>query len=134
MPFRVDQEARRRYEALRAAPLKRDPPKYRVLIPTPEQLAAGVRLVDATDEQTPRSARTLAEAASTALWRQRVTYALAEELATGELIHSVAVRLRRGSIWAWATWRNGGFSSAMWMGKMIGYRELLAAVRAPGDR
>lgn len=134
MPFRVDQEARRRYEALRAAPVKRDPPKYRVLIPTPEQLAAGVRLVDATDTQTPRAARTLAEAASAALWGQRVTYALAEDLASGELIHSVAVRLRRGPIAAWAVWRNGGFNSAMWMDRKIGYRELLAAVRDSYDR
>lgn len=111
----------------------------RVLIPTPAQLAAGVRIIDAEDGQIPAAARRLRDAALGAGWLVRCTYALAEgeiNYRTREVgaIETVAVRLylwsgRRG----FALWRNGKYAMAMMVDagqlRQLGAREVLAFVR-----
>lgn len=72
---------------------------YRVLIPTR----------DATPSQIPAGAAAVRAAAEQAGRRVRVTYALAEELATGRMVHSCAVRVAG---LGYAIWRDGSFSGA----------------------
>lgn len=105
-----------------------------VLVPTAAQRAAGVRLVDARDDQMPARARALAKKAREAGWTVRVTYAHAlcppkrgaEDWWDN---HTVAVRLahpdgRR----AWGVWSNGGWDGGQIMGRNCGATELGALV------
>jgi len=91
----------------------------RVLIPTPEAIAAGQLYVDAEESQIPSGARRLRDAALSIGWRVRCTYALAEgeiNARTREIgaIETVAVRLRWApNVRGFGLWRNGKFASAM---------------------
>lgn len=106
-----------------------------VLVPTAAQRAAGQSLVDARDDQIPRSARALMKAAAHSGWRVRVTYAHAlmppkrgaEDWWDN---HTVAVRLRHGRDGrrAWGVWSNGGWDGGQIMGRSVGARELAALV------
>lgn len=89
---------------------------YRVLTPA----------APATPSQVPPGAATLAAAGVASGRRVRVTYALAEERATGRLVHSCAVRLAG---LGWAVWCNGDFSGARLLGRAMGSAEALALVR-----
>lgn len=113
-----------------------------VLVPTKAQRAAGVRLVDATQEQMPAAARRLRQQAIEAGWAVRVTYAhaLMPPKRGGEDwwdMYSVAVRLEHADgRRAWGCWANGKWDSgqAIEPGGVVsvGARELTAYVqRAP---
>jgi hypothetical protein len=80
----------------------------------------------ATASQIPPGAATLAAAAASTGRGVRVTYALAEERATGRLVHSSAVRLAG---LGWAVWQNGAFAGARLLGRAMGSAEALAAAR-----
>lgn len=75
------------------------PPPYRVLIPARE----------ATASQIPPGAAVLLAAARSAGREVRATYALAEERATGRMVHSCAVRVKGVG---YATWWDGTFHGA----------------------
>jgi len=129
------------YEAARARARTIAPPvrvPTRVLIPTPEMLAAGVRYVDAEESQIPAAARRLRDTASAVGWSVRCTYALAEgeiNMRTREIgiIETVAVRLRwLPTVRGFGLWRNGKFANAMMLynGDLLtlGARELAVFV------
>jgi hypothetical protein len=99
-------------------------PAYRILIPAPP-----ARIVDATPSQIPPGAATLLAAASLAGRTGRVTYSLAEERATGRLVHGVAVRLQQdGRAVGFAVWHNGASKGGQWRGvpRLLALGELTA--------
>jgi len=124
--FWVDQAARRRYEEMREQPKELQPLRRRVLVPTPEQLAAGVRTVDATPEQIPANAARVAALLDARDQPYQFTYSLAENLLNGELVHTVCLRwIGRG----YACWCNGRFDGARIDFRRLGYRELVEMAR-----
>ena len=70
----------------------------------------------ATPSQIPAGAAALLAAAGAAGREATVTYSLAEELATGRLVHAVAVRLAG---LGYACWSGGGFTSAYLAGRRV---------------
>lgn len=113
-------------------------PRPIVLVPTPAQRAAGVRVVDATAEQVPAAAQRLAAAIAAAGNPLRVTYAhaLMPPKRGGEDWwdnHTVAVRtgLADGSARGWGVWSNGKWDAGQWwvagaMVRNVGAREFAA--------
>lgn len=91
---------------------------YRVLIP-----GAGRTTPTATPGQIPTGAAALLAAARAAGREARPTYSLAEELATGRLVHTVAVRVAG---LGYAVWTGGGFTGARMAGRSVNVGEALA--------
>lgn len=102
----------------RSATLALPVPAYRILTPAPPS----ARNPLATPSQLPAGARTLLTAAKAVPGqRAAATYALALEVATGNQVHSVAVRVDtpgrgRGA----AIWINDVFDNALWMAPEVG--------------
>jgi hypothetical protein len=90
--------------------------------PTPSQYRVLIAARDATPSQIPTGAAAVRAAAQQAGRTVRVTYALAEERATGRMVHSCAVRVRG---LGYAVWRDGLFSDA-W--PKVGAAQFLALV------
>lgn len=93
--------------------LERSELSVRVLIPTPAQLAAGIRLIDAEPETWPQAVRDTVRRAETAGWRWRVTRSHFLDIppttgwSKGEWVdtHSLAVRLGKQLAGrAWGVW------------------------------
>lgn len=93
----------------------RKPSPYRVLIAAQP----------ATPSQLPAGASAVLVAATSADLAPVCTYALAEEGATGRMVHSVAVRVPGHGF---GVWWNGAFTSAMWrdISRVHGQGHLLA--------
>jgi hypothetical protein len=99
-----------------------------VLIPTPGQLAAGTRTVEAEPGQVPASAGTLLRLCESLGLTARPTYALAlvDKRAGWQKLETVAVRIvGRG----WAIWENGRFASAQYGGAVCGLREFIQRIK-----
>lgn len=87
-----------------------------VLVPTQAQRAAG-RLVDARDDQLPKSVRDLLPTLADALVRVTYAHALMPPKRGGEDWwdnHTVAVRVRRIDGCGWGCWSNGGWDGGQW--------------------
>lgn len=118
-------------------------PGPRVLIPSPEQLARGVRVVKATEQQVraaPLTVRGLRDAALRAGYQVAITYSLAEYPAGGkraeaELVETLCVRIYIDAVridrapWAFADWWNRQPDSAYIGMRRIGHTALLDLVR-----
>lgn len=103
-----------------------------VLIPTPAQLKAGTRTVEALPEQVPAGAATLLRTCEALGLAARPTYALAlVDKRTGwQRLETVAVRVTgRG----WAIWENGRFGSAQYGGAVCGLREFTQRIKESGS-
>lgn len=99
-----------------------------VLIPSPNQLANGVRTVTALPEQVPAGAATLLRLCDALGLSARPTYALVlVDKRTGwQKLETVAVRVTgRG----WAVWENGRFGSAQYGGAVCGLRDFTQRIK-----
>lgn len=109
------------------------------LMPTPEMLARGQRIVELNDDDAcvPAGARSLAQAARVAGWDVKLTYGKVAVPPGGRLpgatkiwigghvLVSVAVRLGRGNCRGYAMWHNAHFHEArlIWSSGTGGRRE-----------
>lgn len=120
---------RERKAAERLAELRLvETPRPIVLVPTPAQLARGQRVIDATDEQMPKTCRALVAKLTAAGVAHRVTYAhalLPPVRGSDDWVdnHSVVIRVRgRG----FTSWDNGAFAGAVWDWRKVGATEFAA--------
>lgn len=84
------------------------------------------------DELVPKFARKLVKLAKANTWIVGVTYS--EFLGkAGEDRYSIAVRMRRFGVSAWAVWLDTGFDAAASSSPLaaMGYRELLTFIQQP---
>ncbi|MBB4689799.1 hypothetical protein [Amycolatopsis jiangsuensis] len=93
----------------------------------------------AADDELPRGARTVARLAEGAGWAVAATYSRGTKPGRGlPVVDSIALRVRRDGVRAWAVWLNGKFDQAQMLpvGGMpvattvAGLREVLAAPSA----
>lgn len=67
----------------------------------------------ATDDEVPRGARTVVRLAEGAGWTVAATYTRGTKPGrTRKVVDSIALRLRRGDVRAWAVWLDGKFDQA----------------------
>lgn len=125
--------------------LERSELRPRLLTPTPAQLAAGVRLIDAPPDDWPSAVAQAVKRAEKAGWSWRVTYSQFEaippvsgaDVGKWVLTHSMVVRMRGPGGRAWGAWhgttRTGwSFDDAQYWGIFMPVAIVVSATELAG--
>lgn len=125
--------------------LERSELRSRLLTPTPAQLAAGVRMIDAPADDWPLAVKQAVRRADKAGWAWRVTYSqfeaippvLGADVGKWVLTHSMVVRMQGPAGRAWGAWhgttRTGwGYDSGQFWGLFMGYPVNINATELAG--